>query len=89
MQCVGKTVDDFRLPWNNYKDNNWKYLSKESCGQQHLFEHFSSEGHNNFLDDISIIFIDKTDPKDLNKREHYWRHTFKTMAPELLNVEDD
>ena len=64
MQCVGKTVDDFRLPWNNYKDNNRKYLSKESCGQQH----FSSEGHNNFLDDISIIFIDKTDPKDPNKR---------------------
>ena len=57
--------------------------------QQHLFEHFSSEGHNSFLDDVSIIFIDKTDPKDPNKREHYWRHTLKTMAPQGLNVEDD
>ena len=56
---------------------------------QHLFEHFPREGHNSFLNDISIIFIDKTDPKDTNKREHYWTHTFKTMAPQGLNVEDD
>ena len=28
-----------------------------------------------FLDDISIIFIDKTDPKDPITREHYWWHT--------------
>ena len=75
MQYLGKTVDDFRLRWSNYKDNNRKYLRKESCMQQHLFEHFSSEGHNSFLDDVSIIFIDKTDPKDPNNREHYWRHT--------------
>ena len=39
--------------------------------QQHSFEHFSSEGHNGFPDDISIIFIDKIEPKDPNKREHY------------------
>ena len=89
MQYVGKTVDDFRLRWNNYKDNNRKYLRKESCMQQHLFEHFSSEGHNSFLDDVSIIFIDKTDPKDPNKRQHYWGHTLKTMTPQRLNVEDD
>ena len=53
---------------DHYKDNN----RKESCMQQHLFEHFSSEGHKRFLDDVSIIFIDKTDPKDPNKREQYW-----------------
>ena len=81
MQYVGKTVDNFRLRWNNYKNNNWKYLRKESCTQQHLFEDFSSKGHNSFLDDVSIIFIDKTDSKDPNKREHYWRQG--------LNVEDD
>ena len=68
MQYLGKTVDDFRLRWSNYKDNNRKYLRKESCMQQHLFEHFSNEGHNSFLDDLSIIFIA---PKDPNKREHY------------------
>ena len=62
---------------------------KEACMQQHLSEHFSSEGHCGFLDDISIIFIDKNDPKDPNKREHYWQHTLKIMVPQGLNVEDD
>ena len=57
--------------------------------QQHLFEHFSSEGYCRFLDEVKIVFIDKTDPKDPNRREHYWRHTLKTMAPDGLNVEDD
>ena len=57
--------------------------------QQHLFEHFSNKGHNSFFDDVSIIFIDKTDPKDPYKRERYWRNTLKTMALQGLNVEDD
>ena len=86
MQCVGKTVNDFRLRWNNYKDNNRKYR-KESCTQQHLFEHFSSECHSSFLDDVSIIFIDKTDSKDPNKQEHHWRYTLKTMARQWLNID--
>ena len=77
MQYVGKTIDDFRFRRNNYKDNNRKYPRKESCMQQH----FSSEGHNSFLYDVSIIFIDKTDPKDPKKGEHYWQHTLKTMTP--------
>ena len=87
MQYVGKTVDDFRLRWNNYKDNNRKYLRKEACMQQHFFEHFSSKDHSGFLDDVSIIFIDKTDTKNPKKREHYWRHALKAMAPQNLNVE--
>ena len=89
MQCVGKVVDDFRLRWNNCKDNNWKYLRTEAYMQQHLSEHFSSRGHSGFLEDVSIIFIDKTDLKDPNKREDYWRHTLKTIAPQGLNVEDN
>ena len=70
---IGNTVDDCRLRWNNYKDNNREYLRKEAYMQQHLSEHFSSEFRSGFLDDISIVFIDKTDPKDPNKCEHYWR----------------
>ena len=89
MQYVSKTVDAFRLRWNNYKDNNRKYLRKEACMQQHLFEHFLSECRNCFLDGVSIIFIDKTDPIDLNKWQRYWRHTLKTMALQGLNEEDD
>ena len=36
MQYEGKTVDDFRLRWNDYKDNNRNYLRKEASKQQHL-----------------------------------------------------
>ena len=32
----------------------------ESCMQQHLYEHFYSEGHNEFLGNVSISLIDKT-----------------------------
>ena len=42
MQYVGNAVDDFHLRWNDYKDNDMKYLRKESSIQQHLFKHFSS-----------------------------------------------
>ena len=59
MQYVGKTIDNFCLQWNNYKDNK-KYLTKEVYMQQHLLEHFSSEVQSGFLHDVSIIFIDKT-----------------------------
>ena len=81
-QYVDKTCDSFRFRWNSYKDNNRKFLRDQSCMQQHIYEHFSSEGHCSFLDEVSITFIDKTDPKDPNKREHYWRHALKTMAPD-------
>ena len=36
--------------------------------------------------DVSVTFIDKTDPSDPLKREDYWRSTLKTMAPFGLNV---
>ena len=52
-------------------------------------EHFISEGHCSFLEDVTITFIDKTDPKDPNRQEYCWRHTFKTTAPSGLNVKDD
>ena len=89
MQYVSKTVEDLRLQWNNYKDNNRKYIRKESGMEQHLFKHLSSEGHNSFLDGFSNVYIDKTDHKDPNKRDYYWRHTLKTIGPQGLNVEDD
>ena len=45
-------------------------------------------GHDGFLNDVSIIFIDKTDPSDPLRREDYWRQTHKTMVPYGLNIED-
>ena len=41
-----------------------------------------------FSVDVSVTFIDKTEPSDLLKREDYWRSTLKTMAPFGLNIEE-
>ena len=89
LQYEGKTVDEFRLRWNSYKMNNRNFLKGQTCMQQHLSEHFASETHCSFIEDINIIFIDKPEPKDLNGREHCWRHILKIMTPLGLNVEDD
>ena len=47
--------------------------------QEHLFKHFSSMGHNGFLNNISITLIDKTDGKSPKKRkitrEELWKPT--------------
>ena len=69
--------------------NDRNILKGQTCMPQNLFEYFASEGHCSFLEDVTITFIDKTDPKDPNQREHYCRHTLKAMAPLGLNVEDD
>ena len=79
-QYVGSTTDGFRYHWNNYKCNDRKYARGEACLQ---------EGHNGFLHDVSLTLTDKTDAKNPIKQGHYWRHTFKTLAPHGLNVEDD
>ena len=59
-QNVGETTDAFRLRWNSYKDNDRKFQRIESCIQQHLYEHFYSEGRNGFLENVFISLIDKT-----------------------------
>ena len=56
--------------------------------QEHLFRHFSSPGHNGFLNDVSVTFIDKTDPSDPLDCENYWWETLMTMASYGLNIED-
>ena len=88
-QYVGSTTDCFRYRWNNYKCNDRKFARGEACLQEYLFEHFNSEGHNGFLHDVLVTLNDKTDAKNSIKREHYWWHTLKTLAPDGLNVEDD
>ena len=56
--------------------------------QENLFRHFSSPGHNGFLNDVSVTFIDKTDPSDHLKGEDFWRETLMARAPYGLNIED-
>ena len=55
--------------------------------QQHLYEHFCSSNHNYFISDVSVTFIDTTDPSNPLKREDYWKSTLRFMAPFGLNVE--
>ena len=56
--------------------------------QEYRYSHFENEGHNGFLEDMSIALIDKTDGSDPTKREIFWIHTLKTLAPDGLNGED-
>ena len=79
-------MDAFRLRWNNYKDNDWKFQRNESSMQQHLYEHFYSEGHNGFLENVSVSLIDKTDGFQHKKSENYWMRTLKTLAPLRLKA---
>ena len=74
---IGQTVDEFRRRWNNYKSNDRKFQRLEPCRQEHLSSHFSLADHDGFFNDVSITFIDKTDPTDPLRREDYWRQTLK------------
>ena len=56
--------------------------------QEYLFSHFSMAGHDGFLNDVSITFIDKNDPSDLLLREDHWRQILKTMVGYRLNIKD-
>ena len=53
------------------------------------FEYFVSEGKCTFLENVTIAFMDKNDPKDSKQLEHCWRHALKTTAPLDLNFEGD
>ena len=45
--------------------------------------------HNNFLNDVSITFIDKTNLTNPLQRENYWNHTLKKFAPYGLNIKEN
>ena len=38
-----------------------KYLNRQRCFQEHIFEHFNGDNQSVFLENISVTFIDKTD----------------------------
>ena len=88
LQYVGSATDKIRLRWNNYKENNRKPKRGEEHMQPLDFEHFSSNDHKGFLEDCSIILIDKTDGSDPTGREEYCRRVLKTVTPYVLNAID-
>ena len=87
-QYVGQTKDEFRRRWNSYKSNDRRLQRLEPCMQEHLSSHFSLKGHDGFLNDVSITFIDKTGPSDPLPREDYWRQTLKTVVLYRLSIEN-
>ena len=52
-----------------------------------VFEHFSSNDYDDFLEDSSITLIDKTDGAHPNRREEYWRIVLETGTPYGLNMD--
>ena len=61
-------------------------MVKNLCNSIYM-SFFAAETNNCFIRDVSVTFIDKTDPSDSLKREDYWRSTLKAMAPFGLNIE--
>ena len=87
LQYVGYTSDKFRLRRNNYKEDNREAKRGEEHMGSLVFEHFSLNDHNSFLEDCIITLIDKTDGSDPTRRE-YWRRVLKTVTPYRLNTID-
>ena len=55
-----------------------------TCMQKHLLNQFCVSGHCSFLEDVSLTFIDKTDPSDPLKEKttgevhlRLWHHLEK------------
>ena len=80
-------MDQLRLNLNNYKSDSRKYSQRSSCMQQHLFNNFCTSGHAGFLDNVSITFIDKTDPSNPLKKDDYLKCTLEAMVLFGLTIE--
>ena len=87
-QYLGSTTKRFRFRWNNFKDNERKAKRGKDHTQKYFHEHFLSHDHNDLINDIEIIFIDKTDPSDPTRREELWRAKLKTLAPNGMSIEE-
>ena len=54
----------------------------------YFHEHFVSHDHNGLINDIEIIFIDKTDSSDPTWRDEFCRAKLKTLESNSLNIEE-
>ena len=88
-QYLSQTVNTFRYRSNNYRSNSRKHAHGIPCMQEHLYGHFCDSEHSVFLNDVSITFIDKTDPTNPLQKEYYWKHTLKTSAQYGLNIREN
>ena len=56
--------------------------------QKYFHDHFLSEDYNGLINDVEIVFIDKTDQSDTTRREKFWRNKLKTLAACGVNAEE-
>ena len=56
--------------------------------QVNLYEHFYTDGHSGFFEDVEITLINKTYGRNPKSRESYWMRTLKTLTPNGLKIED-
>ena len=54
---------------------------------EHLHDHYLS-CTKDFLNIVSVTFIDKTEPSHSLQKEQYWRHILQTNATPALNIAD-
>ena len=66
-QYVAQTVDRFSLRWNSYKENNRKAAKSLEKKQAYLFNHFNTERHTAFLNDVVITIFDKSDGSNTSR----------------------
>ena len=51
-------------------------------------ENFLDENQKEFIEDIDICLIDKTQSSESHKRKYYWMRRFKPLTPYTLNTEN-
>ena len=54
----------------------------EDCMQKYFHD------HNGLINDVEIVFIDKTDLSDTTRKGEFWRNKLKTLALYGLNMEE-
>ena len=85
VQYVGSTQTPFRIRFNNYKACSRKFNLGASVPQAEFFRHFSGEGHQGFLRDISVKIIDRLTGGD-RTRESFWQYRLDSFTPKGLNT---
>ena len=80
-----------RSGWNNLKTGARKAASSntESSKQQFLQNHFLQDDHHEFLEDVEVTLIDKTQASNPTKTGYNRMKTFKTLYPGGLNLESN
>ena len=85
-QYVGSTITRCRDRFNKYPAGVRNYGKGErGMPQEHLFEHFHSEGHNGKVEQMELQIIDRCHANNQKLRESYWSFQLKTFDKRGLN----